>query len=252
MKKRLLLLLLTLVSSVFVAHQLLAQKTDMRVFEMRTYYAEPGKLDALIERFQKHTTKIFKKHGMENIGYWLPIDNTKNQLVYILAYPSMEARETAWKAFGADPKWQKVQANSEKNGKLVHNVESIFMNWADFSPAVQASKKGNRVFELRTYTLMPDKMPNLCDRFRNHTMALFEKHGATNLPYWITIEKAPTQPKLIYFLAHASEAIGKETLKNFVNDPEWIRVRDESEKNGKLVEKVESVFMKALPFSNIR
>ncbi len=251
--KKLLFLFLALALSVSCSHALIAQTTkDTRLFEMRTYYAEPGKLDALIARFQKHTTKIFKKHGMENIGYWLPIDNTKNQLVYILAYPNREARELAWQAFGKDPKWHKVQSKSERNGKLVNKVESIFMTTTDFSPVVEASKKGNRVFELRTYTLMPDKMPNLCDRFRFHTMALFEKHGATNLPYWTTIEEAPAQPKLIYFLAHASEAIGKETLKNFVNDPAWIKARNASEVNGKLVEKVESVYMKALPFSEIR
>jgi NIPSNAP len=227
--------------------------TDTRVFELRTYYTEPGKLDALIKRFKKHTTKIFEQHGMQNIGYWLPIDNAKNQLIYVLSYPNMEAREAAWKAFAADPTWQKVQRRSERNGKIVNKVESVFMKATDFSPIVAASKQGNRVFELRIYTLMPDKLDAICTRFREHTMTLFAKHGATNLPYWTTIEKDATQqPKLIYFLAHASEAAGKETFKNFVNDPEWKKVQGESEKNGKIVEKIESIYMNALPFSEIR
>ncbi len=246
--KNLLLLLLCVVSL-----KAASQHTDSRVFEMRVYNAEEGKLDALVERFQKHTIKIFKKHHMENIGYWLPIHNEKNQLVYILGYPSMEAREAAWKAFGEDPKWKKVKAKSEINGKLVKSVESTFMKATDFSPAITASKKGNRVFELRTYTITPGKTDDLMARFRNHTMALFAKHGAVNMPYWLTIEKdAVTQPKLIYFLAHADEATGKQTLTDFVNDPEWIKVRDASERNGSLVVKVESVYMKALPFSKIK
>src|SRR5687767_15861904 len=65
-----------------------AQKVDNRYFELRTYYTYPGRLDALLERFQNHTLKIFEKHGMENIGYWVPVTNDQNTLYYILAYPS--------------------------------------------------------------------------------------------------------------------------------------------------------------------
>ena len=242
---------LALIFSLLALHAA-AQNTDSRVFEMRIYYAEPGKLDALVERFQQHTRKLFKKHGMENIGYWLPISNEKNQLVYVLAYPNMEAREAAWKAFGADPKWEKVKAKSELKGKLVNRVESIFMKATDYSPPIRASKKGDRVFELRTYTAPPGKMDSLHTRFRNHTMALFAKHGAVNMPYWTTIEQGNAQPKLIYFLAHPDEAGGKKMFENFGKDPEWIRVKTASERDGKIIEKIESVYMKALSFSKIK
>ena len=219
---------------------------------MRIYYTEPGRLDALIERFQKHTTKIFKKHGMENIGYWVPISNEKNQLIYVLAYPNMEAREASWKAFGADPKWKKVQTKSELSGKIVNKVESVFMKATDFSAAIGASKKGDRVFELRTYTAAPDKLSNILARFRDHTTKLFEKHGMTNIVYWTTIEKEAVQPKLVYILAHKSEEAGKKSFDEFRKDPEWIKVKTESESKGIIVDKIESVYMKALPFSKIR
>ena len=235
-----------------LALQSFAQKADTRVFEMRTYYAAPGKLDALIERFQKHTTKLFKKHGMENIGYWLPAHNDQDQIVYVLAYPSMEAREASWKAFGADPKWKKVQQASEANGKIVAKVESVFMHATDFSPKIKASKKGKRVFELRTYTIPDGKADNLQARFRNHTMKLFEKHGAVNVAYWITIEKEGVTPKLIYILAHPDEPSGKKMFDEFRKDPEWIKVKEASEVNGKIVEKVVSVYLNALPFSKIK
>ncbi len=235
-----------------LALQAFAQNTDSRVFEMRIYYAESGKLDALVERFQKHTRKLFKKHGMENIGYWLPTNNEKKQLIYVLAYPNMAARESAWKNFAADPKWEKVKSKSELNGKLVNRVESYFLKTTDFSPPVLASKNGKRVFELRIYTPAPGKLDDLQARFRNHTTALFEKHGMTNLPYWTTIEKDGGQPKLIYILAHADEAAGKKSFENFVKDPEWVRVKTESERNGKILEKLESIYLKALPFSKIK
>jgi hypothetical protein len=107
-----------------------------RVFEMRTYYTLEGRLPALNKRFREHTCELFKKHGMENIGYWTPVnekDGKDEKLVYILAYPSMEAREASWKAFHADPEWKKVQAESEADGKIVKNVESVFLNPTDYS-----------------------------------------------------------------------------------------------------------------------
>jgi hypothetical protein len=109
-----------------------------RVFEMRTYYANPGKLEALHARFRDHTTKIFEKHGMTNVGYWVPIDEqtgaaTGNTLVYILSYPSLEARKNAWDAFQNDPEWKAVKDASEKDGKLVEKVDVVFLSPTDSS-----------------------------------------------------------------------------------------------------------------------
>jgi hypothetical protein len=108
----------------------------MRYFEMRTYTANEGKLDALNARFRDHTTRLFEKHGMTNIGYWVPSegDRSKDTLVYILAFPDKEARNKAFKEFAEDPDWKKAQSESEANGKLVKKVESIFMNPTDYSP----------------------------------------------------------------------------------------------------------------------
>ena len=107
-----------------------------RVFEMRTYTTHPGKLDALNARFRDHTTRIFKKHGMENVGYWVPQDEPGhgNTLVYIIAHKSREAAKASWDAFRADPEWKKVAAESEANGKIVAKVESVFMDPVDYSP----------------------------------------------------------------------------------------------------------------------
>jgi len=107
-----------------------------RFFEMRTYIANEGKLDALHARFRDHTNALFKKHGIEIVGYWVPTDaeKSKTTLVYILAYPSKEAREASWKAFAADPEWKTAKAESEKNGSLVGKVISEYMTPTDYSP----------------------------------------------------------------------------------------------------------------------
>lgn len=230
-----------------------AKDPDTRYYEMRIYYCHPGKLPDLLNRFRNHTTKIFERHGMTNVGYWVPTSNTDNALYYVLSYPSKEARDASWKAFGADPEWKTVSTESEKNGKIVAKVVSVFMNLTDFSPAVKAQKKTpERVFELRTYTASPDKLSDLLTRFRKHTLKLFKKHGMENIAYWTSIEKDGAQPKLIYILAHKSEEAGKASFDAFRKDLKWVKARDESEKNGKLTEKVESMYMTPTDFSEIR
>src|SRR5436190_21743183 len=111
-----------------------AEPAETRLFEMRTYFANPDKLEALHARFRDHTTKLFAQHGITNIGYWVPIENPENKLIYVLAYPDRAAREVAWKEFSADREWKSVQKESEEGGKLVAKVEQLFMNPTDYSP----------------------------------------------------------------------------------------------------------------------
>lgn len=108
---------------------------EPRVFEMRTYITHPGKLPDLHRRFREHTTALFEKHGMTNIGYWTPAEGpeAENTLVYLLAYPSREAREKSWKAFLADPDWIKAYTASHQNGPLVDKVVSQFLSPTDYS-----------------------------------------------------------------------------------------------------------------------
>ena len=112
-----------------------AQSAD-RVFELRTYTAAPGKFEALKSRFRDHTMRIFEKHGMTNIGYWIPADppNSENTLIYILAHKSREAAKKSWADFRADPEWQKVVKETQKDGPLTAKTpDSVFLVPADFS-----------------------------------------------------------------------------------------------------------------------
>lgn len=104
-------------------------------YELRTYTAAPGKLEALHARFRNHTLALFEKHGMTNCHYWVPEPNAEGKLVYLLGYPDREAREASWKAFLSDPVWLAAKAESEREGKLVAKVESLFLNPTDYSPS---------------------------------------------------------------------------------------------------------------------
>jgi len=124
MTRRLLLLALLAVSA-------FAQN---RVYELRTYTCNEGKLEALKTRFRDHTIRIFQKHGIESIGYWVPQgEKSSNTLIYIVSHPSLEAAKKNWAEFAADPEWQKVNTESNANGRILQKVESVFMDPADFS-----------------------------------------------------------------------------------------------------------------------
>jgi hypothetical protein len=256
MNLRIFLLMITLAAAL----PAFAVEKDTRCFEMRTYYAAPGKLDALLARFRDHTVKLFQKHDITNIGYWLPIENTDNKLVYVIAFPNREAREGAtgsWKAFAADPEWQEARKASEVNGKLVDKVESVFLTATDFSPAIQPSVAAPRVFELRTYTTTPGNLGRLQARFRNHTLALFAKHGMTNLFYWTPMaDQKNADDTLVYFLAHKDVDAAKASFAAFRGDPVWIAAKEASEKEAggslTITDGVKSEFLKATDFSPTR
>ena len=107
-----------------------------RVYELRTYTTLEGRLPALETRFREHTMKIFEKHNMKNVAYWIPQDEPRhsNTLIYVISHESREAAKANWAAFGADPEWRTVAKNSEADGKIVQKVESVFMDSTSYSP----------------------------------------------------------------------------------------------------------------------
>jgi hypothetical protein len=230
-----------------------AAENDISCYELRVYYAAPGKLDDLHARFRDHTLKIFEKHGMVNYGYWTPMDNPENKLIYLLGHKSRDAAKESWKAFGSDPTWKRVQKESEANGKLVNKVESTFLQRTDYSPPVKNSRPSERrVFELRTYKATPGKLDDLNARFRDHTVKLFNKHGMTQYGYFTPMDKEKgADDTLIYILAHQSRDAADASFKSFRADPVWVAARKASEDKagGSLTTKVESLFMRPTDYS---
>jgi hypothetical protein len=221
----------------FCALAALGLANDTRCVEMRTYYATEGKLDALHKRFRDHTVRLFAKHGIENLGYFVPLgDNPERKLVFLIAYPSREQRDIRWNAFFNDPDWQSAYKESEVGGKLVEKAETVYLTATDYSPAAKAESAGGRIFELRTYVTEPGRLDHLNARFRNHTVQLFAKHGMTNLGYWTphtdqTGAKNPpdTANTLVYLLAHKDEAARNASFGAFGKDPDWQTARKASE-----------------------
>lgn len=89
----------------------------------------------LLARFRDHTTDLFEKHGITNVGYWLnTIGGRSDELWYIVAFQDMAQRDAAWAAFAADPDWQRTRAESEADGPLLLHIENRIMKPTDFSP----------------------------------------------------------------------------------------------------------------------
>lgn len=238
----------------------LAAADDATVYELRIYTCNEGKLPDLLKRFRDHTCKLFEKHGMENIGYWVPVDaenGSETTLIYVLRHKSRDAAKASFAAFGKDPEWQAARTASEANGKILARApESIFMKPTDYSPPVAiGAGSGERVFEMRTYTTNEGKLDALHSRFRDHTMKLFSKHGMTHIAYWQpTDEDKGSGNKLIYILSHPSKEAGLAAFAAFRADPDWISAKAASEKDGSLTiqDGVKSVYMKATDFSTIK
>ena len=108
-----------------------------------------------------------------------------------------------------------------------------------------------RVYELRTYTCYPGKLDALKARFRDHTITIFNRHGMESIGYWVPQDDR-SQTTLIYILAHPSLEEAKKHWQEFRADPEWVKVAADSEANGKIVQKVESVFMSPTDFSKLK
>jgi NIPSNAP len=235
-----------------------AEPATSRCFELRIYHAAEGKLDALNARFRDHTTALFTRHGMTNVGYWMPVENPQRLLVYLLSYPDLAARENSWKAFQADPDWVAAKTASEVSGKLVDKVDSRFLTPTDFSPEMKVNDGGAPLtFEMRTYTATPGNLPRLLDRFRQHTVALFSKHGMKHFGYFTPPAGQPgADNTLIYFLYHRSPEARNASFAAFGADPEWIKVKAESETaaGGSLTvpDGVKSELLKATDFSPVK
>lgn len=227
-----------------------------KYFELRTYYANEGKLEELHARFRDHTLALFEKHGMINLAYWTPIDNESETLVYLLGFPDKEARDESFQAFRDDPEWKDVSAKSEKDGKLVAKVESLFLTPTEYSPEFPTESADHpRLFEMRRYTTNPDKLDALDARFRDHTIDLFEKHGLTNVAYFHLAEgQEKSETTLLYFLAFENEEKRNSGFKAFSQDAAWQSAREASEKDGKLLIKkgVESTFLVPTDYSPLR
>jgi hypothetical protein len=223
------------------------------VYEMRTYTAAEGKLDALNARFRDHTVQLFKKHGIESIGYWVPTDEekSKNTLIYVIKHKSRDAAKASWKAFGADPEWKKA-AKASGVGRLA-GLKSVYMEATDYSPKWKNDEGAadDHVYELRIYKAAEGKLGKLDARFRDHTVGLFERHGIKSVAYWHPTDEPDSKDTLIYIIQHDSLDASKKSWPAFGADPDWKKAAAESDV-GRLAKRPTSIYMKATDYSAVR
>lgn len=228
-----------------------------RVYELRVETARAGKLAALSTRTRDKAMKLYQRHGIQVVGVFTPADGAENKLYGLFRYPTKDAREASWKVCLADPEYKSMIDESNREGKLVAKSESTVLVPTGYSPEVKAEAKGERVFELRTYTTPVGMLPDLHARFRDHTLGLFEKHGMTNVGYWVPIRgQKDDDITLVYLLAHKSVDAAQASKKAFSDDPAWIAARSDSERKagGPLTVRngIKHVFLKPTDYSPLR
>ena len=214
------------------------------LFENRVYTTVPGKLPALNDRFANHTIGFFRQYGVGMMGFWTDEIGVSNQLTYITTFDTMADREAKWAEFGSDTKRQQIFAETEVNGPLVALVENTFMRLTPYSPSPQLSSK---VQELRVYDTLPGRLPALHDRFANHTMALFERHGIQNVAYWT--EDVGTNNRLVYMLGYESLGDREKSWASFGADSDWKKAREASEADGSIVRRSRHRIMRLTDYS---
>ena len=251
---------LTLLASLMLtaAVSAAAAEKDPSIYVLSTITAKPGKLDAIHALLKDRLIPQVAKVGVTNLAILVPIENAGERIFTLSSIPSPDTAEKLKAAMqdGGD-----LKATITEIGTLADETKREprrVMTATDFSPAVKAEAgKTPRVFELRTYTTTPGNLPLLHARFRDHTTALFTKHGMTNLWYWQLLPEQPgADNTLIYLLSHASPDAAKASFDAFRADPDWIAAKTASEEKGggslTVPDGVKSVFLKATDYSPLR
>lgn len=186
--------------------------TETRLFELRTYHTSDGKLDDLNARFRDCATRLFEHHGITNVGFWTPTDANGSRIVFLLAYPSSQARDASWARLCTDPEWRKCRRETERDGKLVERIEQMTLVPTADCPVVAPSRgETPRSFELRTYATKPGDHANhkaLCEKFRDSLVGC-----------WTAAAPHPTgEMTHVYLLARERPATDKRVPEVALSD----------------------------------
>ncbi|MGB7347495.1 MAG: NIPSNAP family protein [Pirellulaceae bacterium] len=241
----------------FAASLVVSEDVSAEIYELRTYTTNEGKLDDLNARFRNHTVKLFEKHGIRSLGYWVPTDKKKsaNTLIYVIAHKDRDAAKASWKAFLGDADWKAAHKASEADGPILAKApESVYMDAADYSPKFTGEKSSDdAVYELRIYKTVEGKLPGLDSRFRDHTIGLFNQHGIESAGYWHPIDEPDSNDTLIYIVRHKNPEAAAASWKAFGSDPKWKSVAKESQKDGKFLrERPTSIYMNPTDYSAMK
>ena len=222
---------------------------DGPVYELRIYAAAEDRLGHLIKRFREHTDRLFRKHKMEPVAYWLPTDGTakeKRRFVYILKHPSRYAAYRNWNAFTHDPEWKRgVLEQPEFQRLLSDRPESVFLTPNKFLNESTRSNNPN-IYELRIHTAAQGKLTALHQHHRDTGVNLHLKHGIRTLGSWFAFDRPESENTMYTLHRHTNRTQADLNWKAIEADPEWRKSR------GNLNTKTERLYLKPMDFSPMR
>jgi len=229
------------------------------LYELRRYEVMPGKLPTLTERFADFTVPKWSGVGFRLVGFWTPdIGVPSTELTYMLAWESLEERKEKFETWHATPGRAERWAASEKDGPLVKRVHNMLLEPTAFCQVDRKVPVGDPIegrapyiFELRQYEAMPGKLRNVVRRFGDFTSDRFAHFGFRQVGYWTPVIGGHSH-MLNYMLAWESHDERAKKFAAFRADPERERVFSESEKDGQIVERVSTAFMRPSAFSPLR
>ncbi len=232
-----------------------AQGAERDYYELRVYTVTSNKLDGVLERFRETVEPVRRKHGIQTLGYWnAPGTTNGGTFAYLMTAPSKAELERQEKQFGADPEFQKgYTASSAKHGKTVDRIVVIPLE-GDSAPKLDLeSKRQNRAFDLRIYSVLPGKLSAFRDRWRDFAVPIYARHGLQSIGWWVSGQKdADGNDQFICLLAGESLASIQNSIREFHQDADWIRAERETESGGKLRSGVVAYKLTPADFSKLR
>lgn len=227
------------------------------LYELRHYDTQSARgLDALTQRFSRHTLRIWDRFGIEPVGFWSVIAGMPSpRLTYLLAWRDLAQRQTVWDKFTSDPEWKEVRATSEKEfgGSPVRTVTNSILQATPYSRLPRKDNQPSRltggVFELRTYCFEEGaKLQEASAWFGSQGIAHQEKHGLYAMGYWTTY--IGIAPRLTYMLVFENLAHRERAWASFYTDPDWPTLQDGLYPDGKpLVAQIDTALMRGTQFS---
>ena len=232
-----------------------AEHPGHHYFELRLYSVTLNKMDGVLERFRETVEPVRQKHGIKTVGYWTASGATNGGIfAYLMSAPSREELQKQEKAFGDDAAFKAgYAASNQKHGKTVDNIETLRLSSDPTATFDFTNSATARAFDLRIYSILPGKLEAFRNRWRDHAAPIYARHGLRSIGWWVTEKSdADGNDQFVCLLAGESVDAIHKAINAFHQDPEWQRVEEETEKDGKLRSKVEAFKMTPADFSALK
>lgn len=228
-------------------------------FEWRIYSVTSNKMDGVLERFRETVEPVRRRLGITTVGYWMaPAITNGGTFAYLMAATSREELQQREKEFGADPQFREgFAASTKKHGKTVDEIVAIPLKVErtavmDLGPNQDTAARP-RVFDLRIYSVLPGRLDAFRNRWRDHAVPIYRRHGLSSVGWWVAESKdVDGNDQFICLLAGESAEAIQKSINDFHRDPEWIRVERETEATGKLRSSVKAYKLRATDFSRLK